>query len=178
MPVPLMNIINGGAHANNNLDIQEFMIAPSGFDTFSESLRAGVEIFHHLKAILQKDGKVTAVGDEGGFAPSFESADETLGCVMQAIEAAGYKPGEQVNIALDVAASEFYKDGSYVYEGQKRTSDDMIALYEDWSKRFPLVSIEDGLDENDWDGWAAITKRLGSAVQLVETTSSLLIQSG
>ena len=167
LPVPLMNIINGGAHANNNLDIQEFMIAPAGFDQFADALRAGVEVFHHLKKILEADGKVTAVGDEGGFAPSFGSADEALDCVMKAIENAGYKPGEQISIALDVAASEFFKDGHYVYEGKKRSSSDMTALYSGWSKRYPLVSVEDGLDENDWSGWAHLTKSLGDSVQLV-----------
>lgn len=167
LPVPLMNIINGGAHANNNLDIQEFMIAPAGFELFSEALRAGVEVFHHLKKILESDGKVTAVGDEGGFAPSFESADEALGCVMKAIENAGYKPGEQISIALDVAASEFFADGHYTYEGKKRSSGDMTDLYAGWAKKYPMVSIEDGLDENDWDGWSHLTKTLGSSVQLV-----------
>ncbi len=169
LPVPLMNIINGGAHADNPLDIQEFMIVPAGFDHFSEALRAGVEIFHHLKKILSGKGLATNVGDEGGFAPALATADEALGTILSAIEKAGYHAGDDVFLALDVAASEFFDKakGVYDYEGQARSSADMVELYAGWAGKYPLVSIEDGLDQDDWAGWKALTERLGSKVQLV-----------
>ena len=169
LPVPLMNIINGGAHADNALDIQEFMIVPAGFDAFADALRAGVEIFHHLKKILSGKGLATNVGDEGGFAPALSTADEALGTILEAIDKAGYKAGDDVFLGLDVAASEFYdgKAGLYDYEGQKRTSAEMVELYASWAAKYPLVSIEDGLDQDDWDGWKALTDRLGHKVQLV-----------
>ena len=169
LPVPLMNVINGGAHADNNLDIQEFMIVPSGFDNFADALRAGVETFHSLKESLRKSGKSTNVGDEGGFAPSLESAEEALSLLVDAIGNAGYQPGEQICLALDVAASEFFdRDGNlYQYQGQKLKADDMIELYSNWAKKYPLVSIEDGLAENDWSGWAKLTSSLGQNLQLV-----------
>jgi enolase len=169
LPVPLMNILNGGAHADNNLDIQEFMIAPAGFDTFAEALRAGVETFHHLKKLLAARGKATNVGDEGGFAPSLDSGDETLSLVLEAIEKAGYKPGEQMFLALDCAASEFFDKNKKVYNygGEELDAAGMIDLYAGWVDKYPLISIEDGLDENDWDGWKALTDKLGDKVQLV-----------
>jgi enolase len=169
LPVPLMNIINGGAHADNNLDIQEFMIAPAGFDKFEDALRAGVEVFHNLKKLLHARGKATNVGDEGGFAPSLDSADEAMGIVLEAIGKAGYEPGKQIFLALDVAASEFYdkKAGVYDYEGKKRKSSEMIDLYASWAEKYPLVSIEDGLDQDDWDGWKELTDKLDGKVQLV-----------
>jgi enolase len=169
LPVPLMNIINGGAHADNNLDIQEFMIVPAGFAEFGEALRAGVEVFHNLKKLLSARGKVTAVGDEGGFAPSLDSAEDAMQLILEAIEKAGYKPGEDVFLALDVAASEFFDKakGVYNYAGKARSAADMIELYDGWVRQFPLVSIEDGLAENDWDGWKAQTDKLSNMVQLV-----------
>lgn len=169
LPVPLMNIINGGAHADNNLDIQEFMIAPAGFDHFSDALRAGVEIFHNLKKLLSARGKATNVGDEGGFAPSLDSADEAMTLVLEAIGKAGYKAGEQVFLALDVAASEFFDKEKqvYNYEGKARSAADMADLYASWAGKYPLVSIEDGLAEDDWAGWKALSDKLGHKVQLV-----------
>jgi enolase len=169
LPVPLMNIINGGAHADNNLDIQEFMIAPAGFDSFGDALRAGVEVFHHLKKQLQKKGKVTNVGDEGGFAPSLDSAEEAISVILEAIQKAGYKAGEQIFLALDVAASEFFDKttSTYDYEGKKRTAAEMAELYAGWSEKYPMVSIEDGLAEDDWDGWRHLSEKLDSKVQLV-----------
>jgi enolase len=167
LPVPLMNIINGGAHADNNLDIQEFMIAPSGFGSFPEALRAGVEIFHHLKKLLSSRGKATNVGDEGGFAPSLDSAEEAIDLILEAIGKAGYKAGEQIFLALDVAASEFYKKDHYAYGGKKLDSAQMVEMYASWVDRYPMVSIEDGLDQDDWAGWKALTDRLGSKCQLV-----------
>ena len=169
LPVPLMNIINGGAHADNNLDIQEFMIVPAGLPSFPEALRAGVEVFHHLKQIFKKANKVTAVGDEGGFAPSLESSEEALSTILQAIEAAGYRPGEDIFLALDVAASEFYDKAKNIYRfgGKPLKASDMIDLYADWQQRYPLVSIEDGLAEDDWDGWKELSKQLSSKLQLV-----------
>jgi enolase len=169
LPVPLMNIINGGAHADNNLDIQEFMIAPAGFDSFGDALRAGVEVFHHLKKQLQKKGKVTNVGDEGGFAPSLDSAEEAISVILEAIGKAGYKAGEQIFLALDVAASEFFdkSTSTYDYEGKKRTAAEMAELYAGWSEKYPMVSIEDGLAEDDWDGWRHLSEKLDSKVQLV-----------
>jgi enolase len=170
LPVPFMNIINGGAHADNRLDPQEFMVAPHGFSTFAEALRAGVETFHHLKAILKKKGQSTSVGDEGGFAPNLRSSEEALETIVDAIRAAGYKPGTQVSLALDPAASEFHDGKKYVFkksDGAVKTSDQMIAMYERWVKAYPIVSIEDGLGEKDWRGWADLTKALGRKVQLV-----------
>ncbi len=169
LPVPLMNVINGGAHADNNLDIQEFMIVPSGFDRFEDALRAGVETFHHLKKLLSSRGKVTNVGDEGGFAPSLDNADEALSLLIEAIGKAGYKAGEQMFLALDVAASEFFDKakGAYDYEGKHRSAAEMADLYAGWAAKYPLVSIEDGLAENDWDGWKHLTTKLGTKLQLV-----------
>ncbi len=169
LPVPQMNIINGGAHADNNLDIQEFMIIPAGFESFAEALRGGVETFHALKKLLKAKGKVTNVGDEGGFAPSLDSGEETLSIVLEAIEKAGYKPGEQIFLGIDSAASEFYdkEKGVYRYGGKELDAAGMIGMYAQWVDKYPLVSIEDGLDENDWDGWVNLTKQLGSKLQLV-----------
>jgi len=169
LPVPLMNIINGGAHADNNLDIQEFMIAPAGFDRFEDALRAGVETFHHLKKLLSSRGKATNVGDEGGFAPSLDSADEAIGIVLEAIDKAGYKPGEQIFLALDVAASEFFDKAkqTYDYEGKHRSAAELVELYAGWVAKYPLVSIEDGLAEDDWTGWKTLTDTLGGKAQIV-----------
>jgi enolase len=169
LPVPQMNIVNGGAHADNNLDIQEFMIVPAGLPSFAEALRAGVETFHQLKKLLKAAGKVTAVGDEGGFAPSMESAEEAITTIIQAIEKAGYRPGEDIFLALDAAASEFYDadKGVYRYAGEEIGSDDLTGMYAAWSDKYPLVSVEDGLAENDWDGWQKHTDQLGGKLQLV-----------
>jgi enolase len=170
LPVPLMNVINGGAHADNNLDIQEFMIVPVGAPTFAEALRMAAEVFHALKALLKKKSLNTAVGDEGGFAPNLGSNEEALAFIVQAIEAAGYKPGLDMALALDAAASEFYENGRYVMKGEaqaQRSSEDMIKYYEGLLSRYPIVSIEDGLGEQDWKGWKALTERLGQRVQLV-----------
>jgi enolase len=172
LPVPMMNILNGGAHADSSVDFQEFMVMPLGAATFSEGLRAGVEIFHALRAILRKKGYSTGVGDEGGFAPSLKSNREAVEVVLEAIAQAGYKAGSDVFIALDVASSELWADGARRYEFKKsgeppRSSDEMVALYEDWVRQYPIVSIEDGVAEGDWDGWKALTRALGSRVQLV-----------
>jgi enolase len=169
LPVPLMNIVNGGAHADNGLDFQEFMILPVGAPTFAEALRMGVEVFHALKSQLKAAGQATNVGDEGGFAPNLARADEALGFIMKAIEGAGYKPGEQVALGLDVASSEFFKGGKYKMEGEGKTlgSDEMVKFYEDLARRYPILSIEDGMAEDDWQGWAALTRALGGHVQLV-----------
>ncbi|MBI5454153.1 MAG: phosphopyruvate hydratase [Deltaproteobacteria bacterium] len=167
LPVPMMNIINGGAHANNNLDIQEFMAVPAGFPSFKESLRAGVEVFHSLKAILKKQGLSTAVGDEGGFAPELKSNRGAIEVIIKAIDAAGYKAGKDIFIALDCASSELYKGGDYTLEGKELSSDEMVEYLEGIVKDYPVVSIEDGLSEEDWKGWALLTKRLGHRVQLV-----------
>jgi enolase len=170
LPVPLMNIINGGAHADNNVDFQEFMIVPAGLGSFSDALRAGAEVFHALKSVLKKRGLSTAVGDEGGFAPGLKSNEEAVELILEAITGAGYKPGDQVALALDPASSEFYDSGRYVFrksDGSRKTSDDMIRLYESWLDKYPIVSIEDGLAESDWKGWAALTSELGGRVQLV-----------
>lgn len=169
MPVPMMNIINGGSHADNPIDIQEFMIVPVGAESSSHSIRMGAEIFQALKKALQEDGHNTNVGDEGGFAPGLKSATEALAYICKAIEAAGYKPGEDVFIALDAASSEFYKNGKYELEGEGKSLDaaGMIAYYQDLVAKFPIFSIEDGLDEDDWDGWKALTEALGDKVQLV-----------
>ncbi|HXG58675.1 MAG TPA: phosphopyruvate hydratase [Thermoanaerobaculia bacterium] len=167
LPVPQMNVINGGAHADNNLDVQEFMIVPAGFSTFSDALRAGVEIFHNLRKILHDRKLTTAVGDEGGFAPDLKTNAEALDLILSAVEKAGYRPGEQVWLALDVAASEFGEGGHYTFEGKKRSSAEMIEYYAGLTKRYPILSIEDGLAEGDWEGWEAMTKALGGSEQIV-----------
>ncbi|MBP7274423.1 MAG: phosphopyruvate hydratase [Saprospiraceae bacterium] len=172
MPVPMMNILNGGAHADNGIDFQEFMIMPVGAESFSEGLRTGVEIFHHLKNVLKKKGYSTNVGDEGGFAPNMKSNEEAIETVLMAIDAAGYRAGEDVMIALDAAASEFYDEEAKVYDFKKSTGDklsskEMVAYWKDWCKRYPILSIEDGLHEDDWDAWQKLTAELGKRVQLV-----------
>jgi enolase len=170
LPVPLMNILNGGAHADNSVDMQEFMIAPYGASKFSEALRMGVEVFHTLKTVLKKRGYSTAVGDEGGFAPNLKSNDEALEVVLEAITQAGFKPGEQIGIALDPAASEFYQDGVYVFkksDKSKHTSEQMVAYWDNWRRQYPIVSIEDGMAEDDWDGWKLMTDTMGDDIQLV-----------
>ena len=170
LPVPMMNIINGGAHADNNVDFQEFMIMPTGSETFSEGLRAGAEIFHSLKSVLKSRGYSTAVGDEGGFAPNLKSNEEAVETILEAIDKAGYKAGENVMLALDPASSEFYRDGSYVFkksDGRKLTSDEMAAYWTDWCDKYPIISIEDGMAENDWAGWKNLTGKVGDRVQLV-----------
>ncbi|HJQ23750.1 MAG TPA: phosphopyruvate hydratase [Blastocatellia bacterium] len=170
LPVPLMNIVNGGAHADNNVDLQEFMIVPAGFASFSDALRAGVEVFHALKSVLKKRGYSTSVGDEGGFAPNVKSNEEAIDSILEAIANAGYKAGEQVALALDAASSEFYDQGSYVFKkssGARKSADEMVKLYSDWVSKYPIVSIEDGLAETDWQGWATLTAELGDRVQLV-----------
>jgi enolase len=170
LPVPMMNILNGGAHADNNVDFQEFMVMPVGAESFSEALRWGVEVFHTLKGVLKKRGYNTGVGDEGGFAPSVKSNVEAIELVLEAIQQAGYKPGAQIAVALDPAASEFYKDGKYVFkksDKSEKSSDDMIRYWEKWVKDYPIVSLEDGLSEDDWDGWQKLTKELGGKIQLV-----------
>ena len=169
LPVPMMNILNGGAHADNNVDIQEFMVLPTGAPSFAEGLRMGAEIFHSLKSVLKSRGLNTAVGDEGGFAPSLKSNEEALAVIMEAIEKAGYKPGLDVFLGLDVAATEMYKDGNYVLEGEGVTysPDEMIAFYTRLVEKYPIITIEDGLSEDDWDGWAKLTQTLGKKIQLV-----------
>ncbi|MDP2955761.1 MAG: phosphopyruvate hydratase [Longimicrobiales bacterium] len=170
LPVPMMNILNGGAHAPNNVDIQEFMVMPIGAPTFSEGLRMGVEVFHHLKKVLSSKGKNTAVGDEGGFAPDLASNEEAVEVVLQAIEAAGYRAGEDIVLALDAAASAFYEDGEYVFRwssGEHRDSAGMIEFWKEWMGKYPIRSLEDPLDENDWHGWKALTAELGSKIQIV-----------
>jgi enolase len=169
LPAPMMNIINGGAHANNGIDIQEFMVMPLGFDSFSEALRAGTEIFHNLKKVLAAKGLSTAVGDEGGFAPDLKTNEEALQVIMTAIENAGYTPGEQVQIALDCAATEFFdsKTGLYKIDGKTIDADGMVGLLESWADKYPVCSIEDGCSEDDWDGWKKLTDKLGDRLQLV-----------
>ena len=170
LPVPMMNILNGGAHADNNVDPQEFMIVPAGAKSFSESLRMGVETFHALKSVLKKKGYATSVGDEGGFAPNVKSNEEALELILEAIGKSGYKAGSQIYLALDVAASEFYENNRYHFKkstGAKLSADQMIKLYEGWTKQYPIVSIEDGLAEDDWQGWTALTEALGEKIQLV-----------
>ena len=167
LPVPMMNILNGGAHADNNLDIQEFMIMPAGFKDFASALRAGVEVFHNLKSILKKKRLNTSVGDEGGFAPDLKCNEEAIMLVMDAIKMSGYKPGKDIYIALDVAASEFYSGKGYNFEGRNVSSDRMVSYYENLIDKYPVLSIEDGLSENDWAGWKILTKKLGKKVQLV-----------
>src|SRR5271165_6551489 len=170
LPTPMMNILNGGAHADNNVDFQEFMVMPVGAQSFSEALRWGVETFHTLKGVLKKKGYNTAVGDEGGFAPSVKSNVEAIEVVLEAIQQAGYKPGDEIAIALDPAASEFYQDGKYVFkksDKSAKSSDDMVRYWAKWANDYPIVSLEDGLAEDDWDGWALLTKELGDKIQLV-----------
>ncbi len=172
LPIPMMNILNGGAHADNKIDFQEFMVMPIGAETFSESLRWGVEIFHHLKTVLKKKGYSTNVGDEGGFAPNIGSNEEAIETVLQAIEVAGFRPGEDVYIAMDAAASEFYdaEKKRYVFkksDGRQFTSEELVNYWVDWTKKYPIISIEDGLDEDDWAAWSALTQAIGDKVQLV-----------
>ena len=184
LPVPLMNVINGGAHANNSVDLQEFMIVPVGAPSFKEALRWGAEVFHTLKKLIDSKGWPTQVGDEGGFAPDLKSNEEALTLLMQAIETAGYKPGEQIALALDCAASEFYKDGKYHLEGEGRslTSGELTDLWADWAARYPIISIEDGMAEGDWDGWKHLTDKLGKKVQIVGddlfVTNTKILQEG
>jgi len=169
LPVPMMNILNGGKHADNTVDIQEFMIMPAGAESFKEALRAGSEIFHSLKKVLASKGLSTAVGDEGGFAPNLKTNEEAIVTILEAIKAAGYEPGKDVFLALDVASTEMYKDGKYHFEGEGvvKTTEEMIAFYEELLSKYPIISIEDGLAEDDWEGWKALTERLGGKVQLV-----------
>ncbi len=171
LPLPMMNILNGGQHADNTVDMQEFMVMPAGAETFSDALRMGTEIFHTLKGVLKKRGLNTSVGDEGGFAPNLGSNEEAIEAVIEAIEKAGYKPGEDVYIALDPASSEMYRDGGYVFwksdPGRKRSSEEMVEYWAGWVEKYPIISIEDGMAENDWAGWHLMTERLGSKVQLV-----------
>ena len=187
LPVPMMNILNGGAHADNNVDIQEFMIMPVGAKSIKEAIRMGAETFHALKKVLKNKGQVTAVGDEGGFAPNLEDNEAPLKCIMEAIEAAGYKPGEEICIAMDVAASEFYNTETGMYELTKsgqgtKTTDEMIAWYDELVEKYPIISIEDGLGERDWDGWKKLTEHLGKKIQLVGddlyVTNPAILQEG
>ena len=184
LPVPLMNVINGDAHANNSVDLQEFMIVPVGAPSFREALRWGAEVFQVLKKLIDSKGWPTQVGDEGGFAPDLKSNEEALTLLMQAIETAGYKPGEQIALALDCAASEFYKDGKYHLEGEGRslTSGELTDLWADWAARYPIISIEDGMAEGDWDGWKHLTDKLGKKVQIVGddlfVTNTKILQEG
>ncbi len=169
MPAPMLNIINGGAHADNDVDLQEYMIMPNGFDNFEDAIRAASEIYHTLKKLLEKDGHPTALGDEGGFAPNFKNNEEPIEYILKAIKEAGYKPGVEVSIALDAASSEFYKDGKYVLAGENRSlsAAEMVEFYENLINKYPIVSLEDGLAEEDWEGWKLLTEKLGNKVQLV-----------
>lgn len=170
LPTPMMNILNGGQHADNNVDLQEFMIVPGNAPTFAEALRMGAEVFHTLKKVLGKKGYNTAVGDEGGFAPNLKSNDEAIEVILEAISQAGYKAGEDIALALDPASSEFYQDGQYVFhksDGSKKKPGDMVKFWESWVKQYPIISIEDGMAENDWDGWKQLTGALGEKIQLV-----------
>ena len=185
LPVPMMNIINGGAHADNNVDFQEFMIVPVGAAKFSEALRMGAEIFHTLKSVLKKKGYATSVGDEGGFAPNLKSNEEAIETIIEAIAQAGYQAGENVLLALDPAASEFYDGAAYVFkksDGRKLTSEQMVSYWQNWSAKYPIISIEDGLAENDWDGWKALTDAIGGRIQLVGddlfVTNTKFLQKG
>jgi len=185
LPVPMMNIVNGGAHADNNVDFQEFMIVPVGAPSFDEALRTGAEIFHTLKSILKKKGYSTGVGDEGGFAPNLKSNEEAIETILQAIERAGYRAGDDVLLALDPAASEFYDGDSYVFkksDGRKLSSDQMIAFWKSWVEKYPIISIEDGMAENDWDGWKTLTDEVGQSIQLVGddlfVTNTRFLQKG
>jgi enolase len=169
LPVPMMNILNGGKHADNNVDIQEFMVMPVGATSFAEALRMGAEVYHTLKKVLTKKGLSTSVGDEGGFAPMLNSNEEALAVIVEAIQAAGYRPGEDIALAIDAAATEFYKDGKYVFaaEGASRTAEEMVAYYAMLAEKYPILSIEDGLAEEDWEGWKKLTERLGQKIQIV-----------
>jgi enolase len=169
LPVPMMNVLNGGAHADNNVDIQEFMIIPAGAPSCAEAIRMGAEVFHNLRSVLKKKDYNTAVGDEGGFAPNLKSNEEAIQVILDAIEKAGYKPGQDIFLGLDSAASEFYENGIYDLkgEGKKKSSEEMVAFYEDWIKRYPIITIEDGMSEKDWKGWKLLTERLGKRVQIV-----------
>jgi enolase len=170
LPVPMLNVVNGGVHADNNVDVQEFMVVPHGMKTFADALRGAVEIFQTLKKVLHDRGLSTSVGDEGGFAPRLKSNAEAIELLLEAITAAGYKPGTQVALALDVASSEFYEDGEYVFkksDGRRRSRDEMVRLYEDWARQYPILSIEDGFAEDDWEGWRMMTQTLGKKIQLV-----------
>ena len=170
LPVPMMNIINGGAHADNNLDFQEFMIVPSGAESFSQSLRMGVETFHSLKAVMKKSGHSTRVGDEGGFAPNVKSDEEAIEMILEAVHKAGYKPGQDIYLAIDAAASEFYIENTYTFKkstGKSLDSEKLIQLYEDWVRQYPIASLEDGMAEDDWQGWVALTSALGEKIQIV-----------
>lgn len=169
LPVPMMNVLNGGAHADNNVDLQEFMIIPAGAGAVADAIRMGAEVFHNLKSVLKKKGYNTAVGDEGGFAPNLKSNEEAVQVILEAIEKAGYKAGKDIMLGIDAAASEFYENGAYNLkgEGKKKSSEEMVAFYEGWVRQYPIVSIEDGMSEKDWDGWKLLTERLGSRVQLV-----------
>ncbi len=182
LPVPFMNILNGGSHADNNIDLQEFMIVPHGAKEFSEALRIGTEVFHQLKQILKAKGLNTSVGDEGGFAPNLKSSEEALALIVEAIKAAGYQPGSEVSLAIDAAASEFHNDGSYQVEGHSLDSEAMIDYYLELVERYPVISIEDGLDEEDWDGWQRLTQKLGNQLMLVGddlfVTNRLRLQRG
>lgn len=185
LPVPMMNVLNGGAHADNNLDIQEFMIVPAGACCFRDALRMGAETFHNLKKVLKGKGLNTAVGDEGGFAPNLRSNEEAMEVLVKAIEAAGYEPGKDIFIAIDSAASEFYKDGAYMLEAEavpKKSAEELIAFYADMAGRYPLISLEDGMAEGDWAGWKALTQRMGKTVQIVGddvfVTNTKILQQG
>ena len=185
LPVPMMNILNGGAHADNNVDFQEFMVMPVGAESFKEALRTGAEIFHTLKGVLKSRGYSTSVGDEGGFAPNLKSNDEAVETILEAIDKAGYKAGENVMIALDPAASEFFKDGKYIFkksDNRELSSDEMADYWADWCSKYPIISIEDGMGENDWDGWINLTKQVGEKVQLVGddlfVTNTKFLQKG
>jgi enolase len=169
LPVPMMNVLNGGAHADNNVDIQEFMIIPAGASSVADAIRIGAEIFHNLKSVLKKKGYNTAVGDEGGFAPNLKSNEEAVQVILEAVQKAGYKPGQEVFLGLDAASSEFYENGVYDLkgEGKKKSSEEMVKFYEDWIRQYPIISIEDGMSEKDWKGWKLLTDRLGKKVQLV-----------
>jgi enolase len=169
LPVPMMNVLNGGAHADNNVDIQEFMIIPAGAPSCTEAIRIGAEVFHNLKSVLKKKGYNTAVGDEGGFAPNLKSNEEAVQVILEAVEKAGYKPGQEVFLGLDAAASEFFENGVYDLkgEGRKKTSEEMVAFYESWIRQYPIITIEDGMSEKDWKGWKLLTDALGRKVQLV-----------
>ncbi|MBQ6669125.1 MAG: phosphopyruvate hydratase [Deltaproteobacteria bacterium] len=185
LPVPMMNILNGGSHADNNVDIQEFMILPVGAPDFAEALRMGAEVFHTLKKVLKKKGHVTSVGDEGGFAPNLASNEEALQVIVEAIGAAGYEPGKDVLLGIDAAASEFYKDGKYILSAEakpEKNAEEMVAYYEDLVNRYPIISIEDGMDENDWEGWKLLTDTIGKRTQLVGddlfVTNTRLLKKG
>ncbi|MEO0294024.1 MAG: phosphopyruvate hydratase [candidate division WOR-3 bacterium] len=182
LPTPFCNILNGGKHADNNLDIQEFMIVPGNFPNFKEAIRAACEVFHSLKKILSEKGYVTSVGDEGGFAPNLSTNEEAIELILKAIEKAGYRIGEEIAIALDSAASEFYEGGLYNFEGKKLSSDEMISIYRNWVEKYPIISIEDGLAEADWEGWEKLTKELGNKIQIVGddifVTNTSIIKKG